>query len=87
VLQSGWNSKVNVPLASQKISNVPAYLAPLIKFAEDTITQNNGKPSQTPIYLGATAGMRVLPASSRNAYASPNRLSIASDRCVCLPAS
>ena len=47
------------------VSKVEAYLMPLLNAAKETIPQD--KHSSTPIFLLATAGMRLLPEDQANA--------------------
>ena len=51
--------------APGNISDVPGYLAPLVEYARSVVPE----PSQaaTPIYLQATAGMRLLPKDQQTA--------------------
>lgn len=44
-----------------KIENTGSKMIPVLSQAAIAITQDNGDPSQTPIHVFATAGMRILP--------------------------
>jgi Golgi nucleoside diphosphatase len=52
-------------LAPGNISGVPAYLAPLVEFAQSVVPE--AVQATTPIYLQATAGMRLLPEDQQTA--------------------
>lgn len=53
------NSRVTPGLSAQTEEGVAGYLAPLVEFCEEVIEE--GDRADTPMFLKATAGMRLLP--------------------------
>lgn len=62
-----WQKKVEPGISSfgSHVSDLPAYLENLLSFAESRIPASHH--STTPIYIYATAGMRLLPTESQKA--------------------
>lgn len=82
--QAAWSLKVKPGLSSLSSPNqVDAYLAPLLQFVRINVTQIVGGssvlvPASTPIFLGATAGMRnKKPSSLRESIMASVRTSFA----------
>jgi len=76
VTQSDWSMKVTPGISALTVDQVENYFKPLLSFAGNVIvkamSKNNvvsdnvtDKLAVTPIYLGATAGMRVLDTTTR----------------------
>ena len=69
--ETSWNKKQRPGISScaNNPSDAGASIQPLLTFAIDTILKGEGVTdlSQVPVFLGATAGMRILPPSSVNA--------------------
>lgn len=63
-LKPGLSSFSNVP-DEQLLPEVGKHLAPLLEFAQKVLQSKSDQFSDYPIYLGATAGMRMLTHSNR----------------------
>eukprot|EP01012_Entosiphon_sulcatum_P044202 TRINITY_DN5878_c0_g1_i1.p1 TRINITY_DN5878_c0_g1~~TRINITY_DN5878_c0_g1_i1.p1 ORF type:complete len:449 (+),score=64.42 TRINITY_DN5878_c0_g1_i1:108-1454(+) len=57
--QVQWSLKTSPGLSSVNATGVPNHLSPLIAYAKSKVPQ--AKYNSTPIYLKATAGMRLVP--------------------------
>lgn len=69
VTQEAWSTANQIAISSfvNNPSAAGASLTPLIAFAQQTLAAVPSQWATTPIYLGATAGMRMLSVASREA--------------------
>jgi len=79
--QKGWSAKFEPGISSyaDKPSGVRAGLQKLVDFAKKIVAEELW--ANTPIYLGATAGMRLLPLENRTAIMQEVRRFFASSSC------
>jgi len=63
VTQSTWSKKAEPGISTMTPEQIPQGLQPLLDFAKTIIPA--AQYAESPIYLGATAGMRMLPISNQ----------------------
>lgn len=75
VSQAGWSKRTHAPLASfaDVLDQIPDNLRSLVEFAKQVLQGHEVDFYRFPIFLKATAGMRMMPASDRENVMSAAR--------------